>query len=490
MTVRTKVTQYPSPRLVRVVSTRPDLDLGLVKRAWESCVGTLAPPVVLTAPNQLSAIKKSTEGDVELLHIPLGTGLDFMAAGKLAERTDDATVGILHGETEILLQEGGRPAWRQFISRPVRRHDEPLYIQGGTIRRRWEREGGSVPLPNQVYLGLTQSCNRSCRFCVSREFLPAQFDLETLRGIAHELRHNLRLVALTGAGEAMVHPQFWKVVELLTEIVPGLELKMNTSGLALTKNADRLMEWPFRNITVSLNATTESTYQRFVGKGLERVLTGIRALVAARARSGRGDLHITLSMVLMRSTLPELSEMVDLAFRLGVEEIQGIYLMIHDENLALESLWLDQEGSNCLLDAAADRAAALGVIANLPPRFGCRSESPAIQISSLPTTEGQACVEAWSIAYLRPDGNLVACPYGERPLGNVRDAGFEAVWNGDLYTDLRRRLADRDYWGMCRHCAGFNESGHVDDFGSHWLGDRRSRLPVVLEAPLRAGEER
>jgi MoaA/NifB/PqqE/SkfB family radical SAM enzyme len=458
------------PSVVRITTARlADLDRERVQQVvWAALGGT--PEIHLRIdPRENCGMMQEV---VDLLHIPLGDTFDLTVAEELGKQGCAGPIGVLLGQEEVLLMDGEREVFRHFLQRQVRRHDIGLYEEGGSIREQWQQERGQVPLPNQVYLGLTQACNRSCNFCVSRQFEPTRLDLETIERLAWELRDRVRLVALTGAGEAMVHPQFWAVVELFTKIIPGVEFKMNTSGVTLARNASKLVEWPFRNITVSLNAAKEATYEQFVGKGFGSVLDGIRALVTWREKANRKDLRLTLSIVLMKSTLPELPQFVDLAFRLGVEEIQGIHLMIHDDQLAAESPWLDREESNYWLNRTTLRAAALGVIANLPPLFGCGRKRDAVQFASLPTSVGQACVEAWSIAYVRPDGNLIACPYGEQFLGNIKTASFDSVWNGNLYNDLRHKLVDRDYWGMCQHCCGLNEAGHVDDFESHWLGER------------------
>jgi len=87
----------------------------------------------------------------------------------------------------------------------------------------------------------------------------------------------------------------------------------------------------------------------------------------------------------MNSTVQELPDFVSRAFELGIEEVQGIYLMINSPELEAESPWHHPERSNRFLDCAKDCASSLGVATRLPPRFvERRSSSTHFQLSSLP----------------------------------------------------------------------------------------------------------
>lgn len=425
---------------------------------------------------------------MDLLYVPANRTLPPHLGESFAEKTHAQEVGVYVESLGPIVMRGGKSVMQRFFASRTARHDLPVYEAGGNIRSRWkETNSVTVPQPKQIYLGLTQICNRSCSFCVSRSFPPAFLSLDVIRHLAKQLRDDVCVIALTGAGEAMMHPEFWRIVEILSENIPDVQFKMNSSGVALGKAAERLLQYPFRNITISLNAATPDTYRRFIGGSFEQVIASISNFVLARARStSNTPLKLTLSIVLMNSTVSELPDFVSRAFELGVEEVQGIYLMVNDSELEMESPWHQPERSNSFLDLASERAAMLGVGIRLPPRFNGESGSHGLfQRSSLPETEGQACVEPWSTVYIRPNGDIISCPYSEKPLGNILVSDFDVIWNGPLYADLRKSLVERDYWKMCEHCCGFNEVGRVDDYLSHWLDERKplgikSRsLPVI-----------
>lgn len=432
------------------------------------------------AERALLASKADQTDVVDLVYVPSGGWPDMDAARAMLDRPGARRFGILSDDAGLVQHRVGKGPLSLFYRPFTAQADEGVYTAGGDYRTRYGAVS-EVPAPRQVYLGLTQRCNRSCTFCVSRSF---EFDLlsvEQIDQLCDELAGAVDMVALTGAGEAMMHPRFWDIVDLLCERLPGIQFKMNTSGLAIIKHAERLMQYPIKNVTVSLNAATVPTYEKFVGPGFHAVLKGIEALANARARANRADLHLCLSMVLMKSTVGETAELASIAAQLGIEEIQGIYLMINDDSLAHESLWHDPELSNRALAQAGQHAKALGVKASLPPEFRSRYKlSDRDQAASLPTSQGQRCTEAWSTVYIRPDGNIIACPYMERSMGNIRHQPLRQIWNGESYRRLRQGLISRNFCAECRSCCGFNETGSVDEYPSHWLGSREPSAPSNL----------
>ncbi|WP_405135482.1 radical SAM/SPASM domain-containing protein [Nocardia sp. NBC_01388] len=432
---------------------------------------------IVTAATDLMRPAKPDGAD--LLYVPENHSPDSVHAANMISNSSTDRFGILSDVAGLVIHNVGSKPLSLFYRSRSPQADVGAYTAGADYRARGTV--ADVPMPRQIYLGLTQRCNRSCKFCVSRTFDFDLLSIDQVNSLCDELAGKVQVIALTGAGEAMTHPRFWEILDLLQARLPGVVYKMNTSGVTLARNADRLLEYPIKNITVSLNAATTPTYEKFVGKGFPVVLNGIETLVRRRAEMNRDDLHLCLSMVLMNSTVGETEQLATIAAQLGVEEIQGIYLMINDDVLAQESLWHQPQRSNELLRAAAAHAAALGVRASLPPPFQtAEMRTNSDQHTSLPTTQGQRCTEAWSTAYVRPDGEIMSCPYMDRTLGNIREHSLEQIWHGDQYTDLRRSLVDGDRWPECRNCCGFNESGSVDEYPSHWLGARRPMLPLTV----------
>jgi hypothetical protein len=74
---------------------------------------------------------------------------------------------------------------------------------------------------------------------------------------------------------------------------------------------------------------------------------------------------------------------------------------------------------------------------------------------------------------------VTPCPYYEDVVGSTRQASLRDVWFGPGFERIRTGMRERDLPGACRHCCGFAEGGSVDDFPSHWFGERGLRRPLL-----------
>jgi cyclic pyranopterin phosphate synthase len=95
----------------------------------------------------------------------------------------------------------------------------------------------------------------------------------------------VRKVKLTG-GEPLLRPWIENLVSSVTQ-VPGIaDVGMITNGYHLERSIDRLRTAGLHRLTVSLDTVHDDTWRKINGRGypVERVLTGIRAAVAAGFR--------------------------------------------------------------------------------------------------------------------------------------------------------------------------------------------------------------
>lgn len=92
-----------------------------------------------------------------------------------------------------------------------------------------------------------------------------------------------------------------------------------------------------------------------------------------------------------------------------------------------------------------------------------------------PDPSGRRCLIPLGFMQVRPDGNVLPCCcwYGEEPIGNIVEAGFEALWNRKDYVEFRQQVSKGIFTrDCCRNCpelgsglvdnkSGFEEKGQV-----------------------------
>jgi cyclic pyranopterin phosphate synthase len=141
-------------------------------------------------------------------------------------------------------------------------------------------------------ISVTDRCNFRCTYCMPKEafgadheFLPHAevLTFEEMVRMARIFRElGTRKIRLTG-GEPLLRRGIEKLVAMLREAVPDVDLTLTTNGSALKARAKALAEAGLDRITVSLDSLDDATFRAMndVDFPVERVLEGIEAAAEA-----------------------------------------------------------------------------------------------------------------------------------------------------------------------------------------------------------------
>ena len=154
-------------------------------------------------------------------------------------------------------------------------------------------------------ISVTDRCNFRCTYCMPRDvfgddypFLPQAEvltfeEIVRLAGIFHGL--GIEKVRLTG-GEPLMRKGIDRLVAMLREALPMLDLTLTTNGSALKAQARALKSAGLDRITVSLDSLDDATFRRMNDADfpVAKVLEGIDAAAAA------GLAPIKVNMVVKR----------------------------------------------------------------------------------------------------------------------------------------------------------------------------------------------
>jgi MoaA/NifB/PqqE/SkfB family radical SAM enzyme len=238
------------------------------------------------------------------------------------------------------------------------------------------------PLPREIQLEVTRSCNLRCTMCLVRyRDVPnrreGSMPFETFRRVVDELP-DLRAITLQGLGEPLLAPDLYRMIEYAT--ARGITIGFNTNATLLTRaRAERLIRARLDWLHVSIDGATAGTYESIRdGSSFERVRRNLRGMVAAR-RELTSDLPaLTLIFVAMRRNVAELPAFVRMAADAGVDDVH-VQNLSHSFDDAVdlpgygairsftleEALWTSGEGTPAF-DAARVEADRLGVRLRLP----------------------------------------------------------------------------------------------------------------------------
>jgi radical SAM protein with 4Fe4S-binding SPASM domain len=196
---------------------------------------------------------------------------------------------------------------------------------------------------------------------------------------------------------------------------------------------------------------------------LPKVLRNVGEMIATRRRLGAERPRVSLWFTGVKENIAELPGLVQVAGEMAVDEVYLTRMVFFGEGLATEDQSIynaEAELQRQVHDIVAEadrRAQSLGL-----------SFKSAGAIAPLEYADGpgevrnpwQGCRRPWRLGYVTANGNALPCcvapftdvTYEDIVLGNLKDGGFNAVWNGERYREFRRRHQSDDPPEACRRC--------------------------------------
>jgi MoaA/NifB/PqqE/SkfB family radical SAM enzyme len=162
----------------------------------------------------------------------------------------------------------------------------------------------------------------------------------------------------------------------------------------------------------------------------------------------------------LRENLHELPGLIDLAARLGVEEVYLQRLVFWGEGLATSEqsvFHTERADAEAILAEAERRANSQGVRLRAADATSPRANL----ISRAPSSEPwRACSRPLRLIYVTAQGTALPCciaPFTDAPfdslrLGNYLADGVAGVWHGALYQRFREQLYSSEPPASCRNC--------------------------------------
>ncbi|MBX6312688.1 MAG: SPASM domain-containing protein [Isosphaeraceae bacterium] len=326
-----------------------------------------------------------------------------------------------------------------------------------------------MQLPRFLQVEPVGQCNLRCRMCpipFRRDGPPygppAFMDFDLFARLLDQFPE-LEELQLQGLGEPMMHPRFFDMVALAA----GRGIKVSTnSNLTLlnARRAELCVTSGLAELHASIDGATAETYERIrVRSYFDRVIRNLEGLVEARRRLGSKTPAVQMVVVAMRQNLHELPDLVRLASRLTIDEV-FVQHLCHDfgeSSLPAQyrpmRVFVDHETLAGEAPARVERffsearavAQELGVNLRLP-RTRPRLHPPG-------TPGPERCNWPWTGVYVSYQGLAMPCCMVATPdriqLGNMAEAGAQAVWNGEAYRAFRAALSSEMPPEVCRSCA-------------------------------------
>jgi MoaA/NifB/PqqE/SkfB family radical SAM enzyme len=303
---------------------------------------------------------------------------------------------------------------------------------------------------------VTSRCNLRCVMCpvtVLAERWPAT-DLawETFERIAAAFG-SVKWVHLQGWGEPLLHRRLFDMIELAKRA--GCRVGFTTNGTRLTPATnERLLTLGLDVLAVSIAGARASTHETIrAGSDFAKLIENLAAFLALRRARGSATPKVELLFLMTRTNLAELPDAVELAARLGADELVATNLdyVITPQLDELRAYSRSADGRE--LREAMDRARAVA-----------KQKALAFRPYPLQAREMAVCdLNPLKIVFISADGWVSPCVYtavtGQREFprfhdghdlairserfGNVNERPLLEIWELPAYRAFRRQFAER-----------------------------------------------
>ena len=295
-------------------------------------------------------------------------------------------------------------------------------------------------------------CQVCPRAVFAEQWIFQNMALETFQKIGRYF-HLTQWVSFCGWGEPTENDALLPMLRL----VKGNEClaSLTTNGIHLTEDlSSQLLNAGLDLLVVSLELATQGIQESLTaGSDLEKILDQVAALVRIKNGQGRKTPAVKLSFPMTRINMSELSGLVPLAARLGVDEV-----IFHNLNYLPEERWnilrtFYHESPTPAFQESIDGIRRLGRELNVP-----------VHIYPLKAEEQLVCEpNPPRNVFFSVDGSVAPCPYlripkkGDIPrifmnketavpqtfFGNVKEEEFIEVWDKKPYKRFRGVFEER-----------------------------------------------
>ncbi len=328
--------------------------------------------------------------------------------------------------------------------------------------------------PYDLALNISTLCNAHCEFCNYRPIKSSQADFFTLADIKGMtfLKYVSKLGLGGAIGDPLMNPEFPEIFKYLKDAYPHLILRVITNGIGLNKQLCADFAGKLARIRISLNATTEKTWEAMMhAKGFAHICSHVTFLAELKKSQKKDQPEIILLMVVSRENIYETVQFVELAHALGADAVSFSHFMPYAmPECAMPdkaSLYYQPDVFDEWMARSERRAMELGIrIFDRPPDFTRRDTVIFEGIRELKSPA--ECYSPWYQGFLihgrrHQERQMQFCCVGvDTGIGfeaeDLGEASFTQIWNHDLIRQVRRTVNTDSKNRVCLACRSIDKA--------------------------------
>lgn len=307
--------------------------------------------------------------------------------------------------------------------------------------------------PTVLNIEPTTRCNFSCWYCIGRHMKQDDIDFD---GFVAALDNfpTLKILALVGEGEPLMHKQFFDMVKVAKE--RGIRVVTLSNGSPFSESVvKKLCESEVDYISISIDSTDPATFaESRIDGDLVRVWEGIKKLTSYRDSNGYKYPLIGVKGSLFDHTRTEMPAIVSAAKQCGVDMVESFQALnpkrSYVEIYPADKLHLLKKSQEVAENIAADYSKlSLPSIVEFAEREG-------MAISNCGPGNGLRanCNEEWIYSLL--SGDVTPCCQIKDPMDkdwNIFTNSIDDIQNNHHYENVRFNLWNGVFLSACDGCS-------------------------------------
>lgn len=296
-----------------------------------------------------------------------------------------------------------------------------------------------------LQIPLTNACNLRCAHCGRTKSSHPELwaiDEETFSLRLSRFRPDqFSLLHIGGDGEQTISPAFGASLYAAAE-QGWTNVGAITNGAVPDPHAfaNYISDGVLHQLTVSTEGATPETFAAVRGYPYKKFTDFLEILARAR-KAGHPEFKVIFLTTCMRRNQHELTAILELAARYGVDEVRYMHLRPfysegeRPEKLCVPSQGLDRlpdEEKSTLFQSLMDKAESLGLTITLPEPLPVAEPEPANSAGLV------RCTQPFSFVHVGRHGEVYPCCQilEQRSMGDIVSQDFLSLWRGPAYAEL------------------------------------------------------
>lgn len=343
--------------------------------------------------------------------------------------------------------------------------------------------------PAVMFLESQRGCPYDCIMCTVPKTYgrkPTEMPDEILDKLNPYFKY-VETLAIHGNGEALLSQKMDRYIDIANQ--NDSFLHCNSTGFPLNNRlTDKMVEAKL-DIRFSIHAGTAKTYKRVMDNDFDKTIKKIDRLVNLSRQKGRKENIFWLSFIVMKDNIDETEQFIDLADKLGIDEVR--FMSLHPNKRTIfgtrredddeKFSHFDQSNGsvsqqfNEQLPSLKDKAQKLGInigsgsmqhwagvnagLRDAANRFSNKVVKQNIFPLSRPPG---SCLAPWTgQIQVEQNGDVGLCCSVKHIIGNLHQQSFEEIWHSQHMNDIRHAFNQNKQPRVCGYCRGIGTSEYA-----------------------------